>query len=261
MSIKEISNRFKYYILFGVFLICFIYLVSIDRIPQDLAYHNFADQNKFWSIPNFWDVMSNLPMFFIGLFGLYYSLKHWSQKISLLSNLMPLFLSLGIFGASFGSAYYHWAPDNQTLVWDRLPMTFMFMPFFAMIIYESIGEKLGEWAFCVLVPLGVFSIFYWQYTESLGAGDLRIYAFVQFFPMLFVPFMLYLFPISSTHLKLVLLVLFWYVLAKLAEHFDLVIFETLGFWSGHTIKHLLGAIALIFVIRYLMSWQNARLNS
>lgn len=40
-------------------------------------------------------------------------------------------------------------------------------------------------------------------------------------------------------------VLFWYVCAKLCEHYDQVIFEvTKELISGHTIKHMLSAVAL-----------------
>jgi hypothetical protein len=91
---------------------------------------------------------------------------------------MPLVLCLGIFFASFGSAYYHLAPDNGTLFWDRLPMTFMFMPLFAILIYDFIGRKVGEISFYILTILGIISVTYWDYTESIGQGDLRIYVFV-----------------------------------------------------------------------------------
>ena len=76
-------------------------------------------------------------------------------------------------------------------------MTLMFMPMFSLLIYNFIGRKEGQIAFYVLIP-GVFSDFYCQYTESIGQGDLRFYVFVQFFPMLIAPVILWLFSKRTT---------------------------------------------------------------
>jgi len=83
-------------------------IMFIPVIPQDLSYHKFADDRTFWSIPNAFNVVSNIPLFIVGLFGLIFCIKHpakagiWSWRI--------------FFGAvtfiSAGSAYYHWAPSN-----------------------------------------------------------------------------------------------------------------------------------------------------
>ena len=45
-------------------------LVS-PRVPQDPAYHLFADQRVIWGVPNFWNVVSNLPFMAAGLYGLW----------------------------------------------------------------------------------------------------------------------------------------------------------------------------------------------
>jgi hypothetical protein len=224
-------------------------------IPQDLQYHDFADKRKIAGIPNFWDVASNLPMFFIGLFGLAYSLRTYNDRDGLVAKSIPILLSIGIFTACFGSAYYHLAPDNQTLVWDRLPMTFMFMPLFALLVYDFVGRKAGEWIFYIFIPFGVFSVFYWQYSESIGHGDLRPYAFVQFFPMLILPFIIWLFPKKVSYLSYIFHILGWYILAKIAEHFDHFLYNFTGFWSGHTIKHLLACVSLYYIIKLLMEWK------
>ena len=248
-------QAYRYHIILLLLIICVGVLLYINPIPQDLEYHNFADQRSFFGIPNFWNVMSNLPMFFLGAYGTWLSVRHWSQRPDWASRWIPVILCVGIFLACFGSAYYHWAPDNNTLVWDQLPMTFMFMPIFALIIYDFIGKKEGQIAFLVLLPLGMLSVFYWQYTESIGAGDLRLYAFVQFFPMLIAPFILWLFPRKTSYVKYVVYVIILYSLAKVVEHFDDAIFEIIGFWSGHTIKHLFGAVSLFFVLKLIVAWE------
>ena len=248
-------NNKRIYLLLLLFLAAVAGLLLADPIPQDLEYHNFADKRSFWGIPNFWDVMSNLPMFFLGLYGIWISFKNWSLRPDLVAQWLPLILSIGIFTASFGSAYYHWAPDNATLVWDRLPMTFMFMPLFALLLYDFIGKKVGRIAFFVLIPLGVFSVFYWQYTESIGQVDLRFYAFVQFFPIVVIPFLLWLFPKKVPYVRYILLVVGWYILAKICEHFDKEIYDLLTFWSGHTLKHLVASISLFYILKLVVAWE------
>lgn len=248
------------YFLIAILVISIIGLGMADPIPQDLNYHNFGDQRKFFGIPNFWDVMSNLPMFFLGSYGIWMSFQNWSKRPDIVAQLIPLVLGFGILLACFGSAYYHWAPDNNTLVWDRLPMTLMFMPLFSLLIYDFVGKDIGKVAFWILVPLGIFSVFYWQYTESIGEGDLRFYAFVQFFPMVIAPFIIWLYPKKVSYIKYIILILVWYTLAKFCEHFDKEIFNFLGFWSGHTIKHLLGSISLVYVLMLSNAWERELLH-
>jgi hypothetical protein len=196
-------------------------------IPQDPAYHNFADDRTLMGIPNFWDVMSNLPMFFIGLTGLNYSIKTLNTRGDFVAKWLPVILSFGIFGASFGSAYYHWAPENYTLVWDRLPMTLMFMPILALLAYDFMGKKIGRYSFYILIPLGIFSVLYWHFTELAGKGDLRLYAFVQFGTMLLAPILIWLFYKKTSYIQWVWYILGWYILAKIAEYYDPQIYESM----------------------------------
>lgn len=242
-------------ILSALLLLSIATLAMAGPIPQDPAYHGFADQRTIWGIPNFWNVVSNLPMFFLGAYALRHSLANWQHRPAGVARWIPMMLGVGIFSACFGSAYYHWAPDNLTLVWDRLPMTLMFMPLLALLVFDYLGERAGKAAFFLLLPLGVFSVFYWHFTEAAGHGDLRPYAFVQFFPMLAVPFFLWLFPGRVNYVRYVYLILGWYILAKLAEHFDATVYDTLGFWSGHTVKHLLGSVSLFYVLKLVGDWR------
>lgn len=248
-------KRLHVYLFLAALVTTIIGLWVAGPIPQDPAYHDFADKRVLLGIPNFWDVASNLPMLFLGAFGLWRSILHWSKRPDLVAQLIPTTFSLGVLSACLGSAYYHWAPDNLTLVWDRLPMTFMFMPLFALLIYDFIGKKEGGIAYWLLVPLGIFSVFYWRFTEAAGHGDLRFYAFVQFFPMVAAVLLVIGAPQKPVYTRYLLLALGWYVVAKLSEHFDVAVFDTLKFWSGHTIKHLVSSISLFYVLMILDKWR------
>jgi len=243
------------YVLIVILLVFILSLWLRGPIPQHLDYHNFADKQSYFGIPNFWNVVSNLPMLFLGMYGLWQGISHWHWRLDLASKCIPVVLSLGIMGASVGSAWYHWAPDNATLVWDRLPMTLVFMPLFALIIYKFVGKEVGTVSFYFLIPLGVFSVLYWQHTETTGHGDLRFYIFVQYFPMLILPFLLWLSPHRPSYIRYILFVLGWYVLAKCFEHTDYYVYGLTHFWSGHTIKHLLAALSLWYVLKLTTAWE------
>jgi len=213
----------------------------IPKIPQDPAYHHFADVRTILSIPNFWNTLSNVPFVFVGLAGLVFCAR---SSRALVPELKPAYILffIGIIAVALGSGYYHLWPSNQTLVWDRLPMTIGFMSLFSIIVAEFISIKYGRSLFIPLVIIGVASVFYWDYTESVNAGDLRFYGLVQFLPMLLIPLILILYKPRFTHVSLYWAVLVAYGLAKLAEFGDQGVYNLLGF-SGHSIKHILAAAA------------------
>jgi hypothetical protein len=87
---------------------------------------------------------------------------------------------------------------------------------------------------------------WWRYT-----GDLRLYVWVQFAPLLAIVFTLSAFPARYTHRAYLLYGFACYALAKVAEFADADVYGlTSGIVSGHSIKHVLAAGAPFCV--YLM---------
>src|SRR5262249_28042753 len=149
----------------------------------------------------------------------------------------------GVFLAGFGSAYYHWAPDNSRLFWDRLPMTLAFTSLFVAVIDERVSSF---WAGRLLVPLlvlGAFSVFYWRWTEAADHGDLRLYVLVQYGLILSMGLALLLFPSRSEASISFVWVAAAYALAKIFELADAPIFRMTGWVSGHTLKHVFAGAA------------------
>ena len=226
---------------------------TFPPIAQDPAYHNFADKRGWLGIPNFGDVMSNLPFLFFGLMGVAAVYLARSDMFTMKGERIPWqVFFVGTFLVGFGSGYYHWEPSNQTLVWDRLPMTIAFMSFFSVVIMERMNEKRGLQLLPILLILGAASAFYWDHTETLGNGDLRPYALVQFLPMMLIPLMFWLLPARYSGLKYLGYGLFWYVLAKVLEHFDRGIFAMTGeVVSGHTLKHISASVGVLMMVLYV----------
>lgn len=240
----SVTSHWRASLIGTVCLIAIIAVFSFPAIPQDPAYHDFADDRMMFGIPNFWNVVSNVAFVAVGVFGL---LKFGRGKIPG-AGLPYLVFCFGIILVSMGSAYYHLDPTPQSLVWDRLPMTLAFMAIFSMVVSDRVSEKLGARLLWPLVLLGVASVTYWYWSEVQGRGDLRPYVIVQFLPMLIIPMLISLYYGKRMLSAFLWATLFTYALAKVAEYFDPAIFAWLGFWSGHTIKHLLSALAVLWVV-------------
>jgi hypothetical protein len=164
-------------------------------------------------------------------------------------NPAALALFLGIFLTGFGSSYYHWNPNNDTLFWDRLPMTLCFMAILAIIVGERVNARFGAALLWPLLATGIFSLLLWRWT-----GDLRLYGWVQFFPVFVVPLLLLLFPPRYTGTFYWIIAALLYAVAKLFELADHVVHSNF-ILSGHTLKHLFTAFACFAVLRYFQKRQ------
>src|SRR5262249_52167314 len=204
MPVSALNNRRVLGLL--VFLLASLLgLFLLPPIVQNQNYHDFADQRTLFRIPNFWNVVSNVPFIGIGAVGLW---QFGRSQTTLL-------LFLGIFLTGFGSSYYHLEPSDQTLFWDRLPMAVGFMAIFSTAIQERVALKLGTILLWPMTAFGVFSLLLWRWTD-----DLRLYAWVQFFPCLALPAIFLLFPPRFTGTIYWILAAALYALAKLFEFYD-----------------------------------------
>lgn len=213
----------------------------LPAIGQDPAYHHFADQRIILGIPNFWNVISNAAFLVAAIFGfrVMRSMSAFRQDWERLSFVM---LASAAALVAFGSGFYHAAPNSHTLFWDRLPMTVVFMSLFATTIGERIDTNLGRKILAPLIAIGLASVLWWRVT-----GDLRLYAAVQFYPMLAIV-LLVIFRESSYSSSAGVAMPILYGLAKLAELYDHEI-GTFCSMGGHPLKHVLSAAALFCYIR------------
>jgi hypothetical protein len=253
---RNLSRRQKILILVSVFAATLIAVLFVPPIPQDPGYHQFADKRPLLGMPNFGNVVSNAGFAVVGLLGL--AAVVGPRRRAIFDNgpdaapYLVFFVGVGLVSA--GSSYYHLAPDTGRLLWDRLPMTLAFTSLFAAIIADRIDRKAG--IFCllpVLVAAGLASVLYWAWTEAQGHGDLRFYGVVQFFPMAALCVILWLFPaVRYTSGVYLLWTVAWYGGALALDYFDDAVFALLGgAVSGHTLKHLVAAVATFVVLRMI----------
>jgi hypothetical protein len=120
-------------------------LFARPALPQPLDYHLMADERVFLGIPNLLNVASNLPFAIVGIVGLAVVLRAghpgtprfrdpWERR-----PYVALFAGVAL--TCFGSAFYHLAPDNARLVWDRLPMTVGFMGLLTALFAERVSLR------------------------------------------------------------------------------------------------------------------------
>ncbi len=225
-------------------------------IPQPAEYHQFADNRNYFGIPNFFNIVSNGVFLIIGMAGVGFLLRSGGSYATKAFVASPerwpyLILFLSVAMTSAGSAYYHLAPDNDRLVWDRLPIAVGIMALFAATFSERINPKVGFWLLPVLIAAGVGSVMHWYWSEQRGAGNLNFYIVVQFYSLVVICLLGIFFPSRYTRGADIYMVMALYGLAKLAEILDREIFELGHVISGHTAKHLIAALAIYWILRML----------
>jgi len=226
------------------------FVAFIQPVPQPQAYHQFADQRTFWGIARSMDVLSNIAFLVPGLLGLFYVLK---AGLTLEAGTRWAFATLffGLVLTSAGSAYYHLDPDNQRLVFDRLPMIVAMSGALGAVIADRFGGATA-WSLAGLMTIGLWTVHEWSVTEQLGRGDLRWYALYQGLIFLVGALLVALFPSRNAATPAFVLAGVGNVAAKLFELLDKPIYALGGVVSGHTLKHLSAGLAflpLVFLVR------------
>lgn len=206
-------------------------------ISQPQAYHQFADARELARIPRALDVLSNMGFFLAGVWGL----RELSARKASLGAASLCALEIFFWGAlatAFGSAFYHWAPTDARLVWDRLPMALAFAGACGALAAERTSPRAGFWALGSSLAFGLWSVWLWSAT-----GNLAPYCAMQFGAMAWIACAW----LWGSRPELALpwgALLGFYVAAKACEALDSQIFAlTHQCLSGHTAKHVLSACA------------------
>jgi hypothetical protein len=227
-------------------------VAALPPLPQDPAYHAFADARAWAGVPHAANVLSSGLFVLAGAAGL---LAAGSRRTRFLDAReravwIAFFACVALVGP--GSGWYHLAPSNATLAWDRLPMAAGFGALLAVLVAERIGPAAGARAAAPLALAGALAVLYWHVTELRGAGDLRPYLFAQFYPLLAVPLLFALFPARYTRGADWLLAVALYAASKAAEAADALAYRASGLVSGHTLKHAVAALAIAVLVRMLV---------
>lgn len=229
-------------------------MLAHGPIGQPANYHAFADHADFLGIPHANDVLSNLGFALVGCWGI---LSLWPQRQhpALLSGRMgyAVFL-IGLILTALGSAYYHLAPDNDRLLWDRLPIALVCAGLLAGAWAEAaLPKRRVSAATSLLVIYAIASVLWWYVSEMNGEGDLRPYLLLQILPIVLIPLWQAIYPSLLRDRLWFGAAFLLYVLAKLAELNDHEFLAmSHGLVSGHTLKHLLATAAAAALVHRLI---------
>ena len=235
------------WVIVGIKVLAVAAALLIPAMPQPVAYHDFADHREMFGIHNFLDVASNLAFLIVGAWGLSLALGRRAHFEFPQERWPYAVFFLGVTLTAAGSAYYHVAPDNETLFWDRLPMTIAFMGLVCSQIVDRISIRGGLALLVPMLILGAASVIYWRMTERAGSGNIVPYGVLQGYSVVVLLLLAVLNPSRYTHGKLLYWVFGWYVLSKLLETYDAQVLAWNQAVSGHTLKHLAAAIAGVAV--------------
>jgi hypothetical protein len=223
----------------------------IPPMAQPLEYHDFADHREAFGIHNFLDVASNGAFLIVGVIGMVIALGPRARFQFKAERWPYVIFFTGVLLTAAGSAYYHLAPDNETLFWDRVPMTVAFMALVASQVVDRINVRVGLGLLIPMLILGAASVIYWRITERAGAGNVMPYGILQGYSVVILLLMATL-PSRYTRGKDLYWVFAWYVLSKLFETFDPQILALGHVVSGHSLKHLAAAMAGVAICQMLI---------
>jgi hypothetical protein len=217
----------------------------IDPLSQDSAYHLFADTRMWGPIPRAGDVLTNLAVLAAGVAGI----ALWGRaRIDADERPVYALLVISAVLTAFGSAYYHWAPSDTRLVWDRLPLTVTLMALLVLVMADRIDVAFARAAWGPFALLGAGSVLWWYAT-----GDLLLYLVVRVGAGLMIFCLLLL--RRGRHDGTVWLVAALVLSAVMTacEYMDYPIFAASGgIASGHNLKHILAGILLGCVIAWVV---------
>jgi hypothetical protein len=225
--------------------------LSLGPLPQDPAYHLLADTRACAVVPHAGDVITNLAILLAGMFGL--ALRPRMSVAPEAGTAVNVLIAASILTA-FGSAYYHWAPTNATLVWDRLPMAIVLMSLLALVMADRVHPFFARAALWPFTALGILSVVLWGVSEAMGQGDVLLYLIVRVGAEIAIVVLLILRQPRHTGSMWLAAALLSEVAMAFFQHFDHELFRlTRGLVSGHNVKHVMAGVALAFVFWWLRS--------
>ena len=229
-----------------------IALALLPPFPQPQEYHHFADTRALFGIPNFLDVFSNLAFIGVAVAGLNTVLRPGRAAFIDRAEHLPYALFfLALAATAFGSAWYHLAPDNARLFWDRLPIAICFAALLSAVIAERCSIKAGLLLLLPLAVAGAGTVWYWLWSETRGAENVLPYFAFQVYALLAILLLMYFFPPRYSRGADLYRAAMLYGAALAAELLDRRIYALGQAIGGHTLKHLLAALAMYQIVRML----------
>lgn len=229
----------------------------LPAFPQPQSYHAFADDRTLLGVPNFWNVVSNLPFLGVGLAGLRALLPAGSPVVARFREPRERWAWATVFAAvlltGLGSAWYHLAPGDARLVWDRLPIALMYGALIVAILgdHSDRPRSLGELAATLI--LCAATVIYWKlgFVSGAGSGNLTPYLALTAYVVAAIGVILWLRTPRYSRRTDFAVIVGLYALARVLEWLDTEVYSFGRLLSGHTLKHAAAALACYWLLRMI----------
>lgn len=211
------------------------------QVAQLAGYHAFADQGGWHGLPHAGDVLSNIGFALAGAACLA-ALARARQVLGGAERVLLALTGVGLLATGAASSWYHLAPDDARVAFDRAGMALAFAGLLGLAACR-VSSRAGLALAAAVLVAGPASIAAWTLTGNLwpwavlqGGGAVLLVVLA-----------------ATPHPAALPVrwgaVVGLYALAKLLEVGDHAVWSlTAGLVSGHSLKHLVAALALLPVI-------------
>jgi hypothetical protein len=231
------GRRHAVLLLVSSLLLAGIALLAWGPLPLGAHAHEYADGRTWLGVPNAANVLVNLPLFWLAVWGWCVTrLSAWPRALRLPWQGFHLWVMV----TSLASAMYHAAPTDALLVVSRTCQACAFGLLILGLLAERVSPRFGSGGACVaasvVVLLAGLMIVY-SGRQAHGGVDLRPLVLLELVPIILIPVALLRLASDQGRLAGWLLALAVYAAARVAGLADTSIFSVTGWVSGHTVMH------------------------
>lgn len=221
----------------SLMLLVVIGLLAWGPLPISAQAHRYADARAWLGVPNGANVLVNLPLFWLAVWG-------WcATRVSAWPRALRLpwqGFHLCVMAAALGAAMYHAAPGDMLMVAARTLQACAFVLLALGLLAERVDPRFGSGAACsgAIALTALAGLVVALAGRQQGVADLRPLLLFEAIPVLLIPAAVLRVPRDQTSTSSWLVALALYSGAKLFELTDAPIFKATGWISGHTLMHL-----------------------
>ncbi|EAQ96675.1 hypothetical protein KT71_06609 [Congregibacter litoralis KT71] len=237
----------------GILFVVSFVISAIKPLPQPADYHQLADQRTIFGVPNAIDVFTNFPYVVVSIVALFCVTRLYRESREVLAAFIFGCFFLSTASVSITSSLYHLAPNNVSLVGDRLSIVFSATFLVGVACLKVFGSRETLRVVAISGIYGVSSMLYWCLTSGSRLENILYYVAFQIFVVCFVAFCCFLRCARSMSYKWLLSAVVAYAASKPFEINDAQFLAlTNGLISGHSAKHLVIVFCVCAVLMHML---------
>lgn len=232
-----LGRRCALVLLAALTLATLVGLLAWGPVPLDAGVHHYADQRRWFGLPNAGNVLANLPLLLVGLWG--WRATQASGWPAPLRRAWAGFHAC-VVGGSAIAAIYHVAPTTAGYVLAQMAMSAAFVLLTLGMLAERVDARFGAHpgaTTAALVGLATLAALA-SGAAADGTVDLRPFLLLQLIPALLIPAGALSLPGTHTRPSDWLTMLVAYAAAQGFDVADAAIHATTSWLGGHALMHL-----------------------